>query len=91
MHATSLTSGVLLMWETFDAHGLDTRKLLEKAGLSPAKLRNPDARYPDRRIMKLWGYALEAIDDPCLGLEVAIIFVLPRCMLWDSPGWPANP
>lgn len=74
MHATSLTSGVLLMWETFETHGLDSRKLFEKAGLNPAKLRNPDARYPDKKIMKLWEYALEAIDDPCLGLEVASYF-----------------
>jgi len=74
MHATSLTSGVLLMWETFEAHGLNNRELFERAGLNPAKLRNPDARYPDKRIIKLWEYALEAIDDPCLGLEVASHF-----------------
>ena len=74
MHATSLTSGVLLLWETLEAHGLESRKLFEKAGLNPAKLRNPDARYPDRRIMKLWNYTIEAIDDPCLGLDVASHF-----------------
>jgi len=74
MHATSLTSGVLLMWETLEAHGLNNRELFERAGLNPAKLRNPDARYPDKRIIKLWEYALEAIDDPCLGLEVASHF-----------------
>ncbi len=74
MHATSLTSGVLLMWKTLEAHGLDSRKLFEKAGLNPAKLSNPDARYSDEKIIKLWEYTLEAIDDPCLGLEVASHF-----------------
>ena len=74
MQATSLTSGVLLMWKTLEAHGLDSRKLFEKAGLNPAKLRNPDARYPDKRIMQLWQSALAEIKDPCLGLEVASYF-----------------
>ena len=71
MQATSLTSGVLLMWKTLEAHGLNSRSLFEKAGLNPAKLRNPDARYPDKRIMQLWEYALEETKDPCLGLDVA--------------------
>ena len=74
MQATSLTSGVLMMWKTLDAHGLNSRALFEKAGLNPAKLRNPDARYPDKRIMQLWQYALAEIKDPCLGLELASHF-----------------
>ena len=74
MQATSLTSGVLMMWKTLEAHGLNSRDLFEKAGLNPAKLRNPDARYPDKRIMQLWQYAMQEIRDPCLGLEVASHF-----------------
>jgi len=74
MQATSLTSGVLMMWKTLEAHGLNSRDLFEKAGLNPAKLRNPDARYPDKRIMQLWQYAMQEIRDPCLGLELASHF-----------------
>lgn len=74
MQATSLTSGVLMMWKTLEAHGLNSRALFEKAGLNPAKLRNPDARYPDKRIMQLWEYAIEEIKDPCLGLDLASHF-----------------
>lgn len=74
MQATSLTSGVLMMWKTLEAHGLNCRDLFEKAGLNPAKLRNPDARYPDKRIMQLWEYAIEEIKDPCLGLDLASHF-----------------
>jgi AraC-like DNA-binding protein len=42
-----------------------------QAGLDPARLQDPNARYPFANIQRLWRLATEASGDPCFGLRVA--------------------
>jgi AraC-like DNA-binding protein len=74
MQATSLTSGVLLLWKTLEAYGYDSNDVFTQAGLEPAKLSDPDARYRDENVLKVWEYIINNINDPCIGLKTAEFF-----------------
>lgn len=74
MQATSLTSGVLMLWKTLEAYGYDSEKIFAQSGLDPEKLSDPDARYRDEKILKVWQFILDEIKDPCIGLKVAEYF-----------------
>jgi AraC-like DNA-binding protein len=54
-----------------EARRVDSRKLLEAAGLDPAIMRDPNGRYPASRMRDFWKLAVEASGDPCLGLRAA--------------------
>lgn len=70
MDATSLASAELLLWKALDAHGVDAGALFERAGVDPAKMQDPDARYSGPEALRLWELAVEAAKDPCLGLSL---------------------
>lgn len=53
------------------AKGLDTQALMLQAGLDPALLDDPLARYSSRKALTFWTLALEASGDPLLGLHTA--------------------
>jgi len=71
LRSTSLTSTVLLMWQTLEARGLDADGMFHMAGLDPQLLHDPNARYPDRAVNRLWELVTATLDDPCIGLAVA--------------------
>ena len=74
MQATSLTSGVLMLWKTLEAYGYDSKDVFTRAGLDPEKLSDPDARYQNEKIVKVWQFIIAEIKDPCIGLKVAEFF-----------------
>jgi AraC-like DNA-binding protein len=57
--------------KAFESFQKDSGKLFERAGLDPAKLGDPDARYPYRGMQRLWQHAVEETGDPSFGLVVA--------------------
>ena len=61
----------LLLWKALESYGCDNAALFKKVGLDPDKMRDPNARYPETALMRLWELALEETKDPCMGLTVA--------------------
>lgn len=51
--------------------GADTSQLLQKVGIEPEQLRNPDARMPIRLVQQLWREAVLATADPNLSLHLS--------------------
>lgn len=72
MHATTLSSVALMFWKTLEQdYQLNSESLFREAGLDPAKIYDPNYRYSDAGMYKLWELALEQTKDECLGLKVA--------------------
>ena len=69
-NATTLTSWTRCLKATLDARGIDSLALFQQAGLDPAALQDPNARYPQAGITALWQLAVTASADPALGLDV---------------------
>jgi AraC-like DNA-binding protein len=71
MPYTSLASSTLSVWRALESYGVEPAALFKQAGLDPQKLYDPNARYLETRLNKLWKLAAEATKDPYLGLKVA--------------------
>lgn len=71
MPYSSLASSALMIWKALESYGCDAHALFQQAGLDPAKLSDPNARYPDSAFPPLWKRAVEATRDPGFGLAVA--------------------
>jgi len=71
MTASTLTSWARAIRRALDDAGIDATTLFAQAGLDPALLADPDARYPLERTTRLWRLAVEATGDPGFGLVVA--------------------
>jgi AraC-like DNA-binding protein len=69
--ATTLSSWIRVLKRVLDQRGLDSAALFAAAGLDPAALDDPHARYPVERTTRLWRLAVEASGDEALGLAVA--------------------
>ncbi|MES0872847.1 AraC-like transcriptional regulator QhpR [Sinimarinibacterium thermocellulolyticum] len=69
--ATALTSWARAIRKALDATGQDSARLFAEAGLDPALLSDPDARYPVARTTRLWRLAVAATGDDAFGLTVA--------------------
>lgn len=68
---TNLITGAQLLAETLESqYGLDPAELFDSVGLDYTRLAVPDARYPRRRVVRLWRAAVERTGDECLGLAV---------------------
>lgn len=70
-NATTLSSWVRCIKAALDARGIDGLALFRQAGLDPAALADPNARYPLAGTNALWQLATEAANDPAFGLDVA--------------------
>ncbi len=57
---SQLASLTLLLAQTLDARGLDSRALLHAAGIDAATLRQPEARLRLEQVDRLWQLALDA-------------------------------
>jgi AraC-like DNA-binding protein len=71
MRGSTISSWALLVARALDAGGHDSRAIFESAGLDPAKLNDPDARYPIDGMGRLWRLAAQVTRDPYFGLTTA--------------------
>lgn len=71
MLPSTLSSVVLLITKALDAEGLDSKEILKRAGLDPAHLNDPNARYSYPAVTHLWKMAGKVSGDPCFGLKAA--------------------
>lgn len=69
--ATTLSSWVRAICRAVDDAGSDSAALLQRAGMDPRLLEDPDARYPLAQTTRLWALAREATGDEAIGLRVA--------------------
>ncbi len=69
--ATALTSWAKAVRKALEAGGIDSARLFAEAGLDPAALDDPNARYPVARTTRLWQLAVAASNDDAFGLTVA--------------------
>jgi AraC-like DNA-binding protein len=70
MGPSTLASWPLLIARALMQRGIDAEAVFRRANMSPAKLRDANARYPFESMQRLWGLTAEATRDPCFGLEV---------------------
>ena len=71
MLPSTLSSIVLLITKALDAEGVDSRQVLIRAGLNPAHLSDPNARYSYPAVTHLWKTAAQMTGDPCFGFKAA--------------------
>jgi AraC-like DNA-binding protein len=69
--ATTLNTWAICVARTLDARGIDSAKLFAEAGLDPAVMRDPNGRYPVSRMSRMWKLAVQASNDPGIGLHAA--------------------
>jgi AraC-like DNA-binding protein len=70
MFPTSISSWALLVWQALREQGHDPDAVFKTAGLDPARLADPNARYSAADMQKLWIEADTITANPCFGLEV---------------------
>ncbi|WXL27319.1 AraC family transcriptional regulator [Ectopseudomonas mendocina] len=66
--SSSWASGIVAALE-YD--GLDVRSLFAQLGLDYSALSNPDARFPQDAMTRLWQLAVEVSGNPAIGLNMA--------------------
>ena len=71
MPYTVLASSALSVWRALESYGLDSDAMFRRAGLDPGRLYEPNARYRDADLYKLWTLAVRTTKDPGIGLRVA--------------------
>ena len=70
MLPSTLTSVARLITQTLERRGVDGHALLRDLGLDPARMQDPNARYPFSAMTRLWLAAVDTTGDACLGLDV---------------------
>ncbi|WP_271104300.1 AraC family transcriptional regulator [Pseudomonas tohonis] len=68
---STLASWTRALRKQLDALGLDSDSLCRQAGLDPALMDDPNARYPLSATTRLWQLAVQASGDPALGLKIS--------------------
>lgn len=81
MTFTTISSWVALLWRALESCGCDAEAVFRAAGLDPAQLQDPNARYPVSAMRRLWAQSVAASGDPCFGLTAA--------QLWHPTTWHA--
>lgn len=71
MSASTLTSWARAVRSALTAAGCDADALFRQAGLDPAHLQDPQARYPIVRSTRLWQLAVAATGNEAFGLAAA--------------------
>jgi AraC-like DNA-binding protein len=74
MGPSTLASWVLLIARALRERDIDADSLLQRAGMSPARLHDANARYPLESMQRLWRLSAEAARDPCFGLAVGSLW-----------------
>lgn len=68
---TTLSSWVRGIVQSLELEGLDSRALFAELGLDFAALDDPDARFPQDAMSRLWNRAVELSGNPAIGLNIA--------------------
>jgi len=68
---STLASWTRALRKQLDALGLDSAALCLEAGLDPAQMDDPNARYPLSATTRLWQLAVAASSDEALGLKTS--------------------
>ncbi len=84
MSPTTSSAWVKGIIESLDRAGLDARVLLREAGLDPAAVEDPLARFPSERISVLLEKAAARSGNPAIGLAMPGI---PTPSLFDAVGY----
>ena len=84
MSSTTSSAWVKGMIQLLDRSGLDLRVLLMEAGLDPAAVEDPRARFPSERISVLWEKVAACSGNPAIGLAMPGI---PTPSLFDAVGY----
>lgn len=71
MLATFLASGTRILYRLIERNGIDPQWVFREAGLDPALLDEPRARFPFQNIHAAWSEAARLIENPCFGLQAA--------------------
>ena len=71
MIPTSLASFSHPLWRLLERYDIDPEFVFREARLDPARMDQPQGRYPVDRVAAAWAKAAEFVDDPCFGLKVA--------------------
>ena len=69
MPGTHLASSARFFWRILEQRGHDAGAVFRGAGLDPARLTDPRARYPIERVARAWEAAARLLADPCFGLD----------------------
>jgi AraC-like DNA-binding protein len=69
MPGTHLASSARFFWRILEQRGRDASAVFRAAGLDPARLTDPRARYPIERVARAWNAADRLLADPCFGLD----------------------
>jgi AraC-like DNA-binding protein len=67
---TALTRLPIYLLEQAAALGVDRRILMEKSGIHPQDLRDPDGRVPSIKVWWLWQELIQRVPDPALGITM---------------------
>jgi AraC-like DNA-binding protein len=68
---TTSASWAMGIVKSLELDGLDCRSLFKELGLSYSDLDNPDARFPQDGMTRLWQRAVELSGNPAIGLNMA--------------------
>jgi AraC-like DNA-binding protein len=68
---TTSSSWALGIVQALELGGVDCRTLFPELGLDYAALEDPDARFPQDRMTRLWQRAVELSGNPAIGLNMA--------------------
>jgi AraC-like DNA-binding protein len=71
MRGSTISSWALLVARALEADGHESQSIFHSAGLDPAKLKDPDARFPIDGMTRLWRLAAQVTGDPYFGLKTA--------------------
>jgi AraC-like DNA-binding protein len=89
MRGSTISSWALLVAKALEAEGQDSNALFLRAGLDPAKLTDPDARFSADGMVRLWRLAARATGDAYFGLKAAS-FWHPTTMNALGYSWMAS-
>ncbi len=70
MPYSGLATSAGWIWRALESHGVEPEPLFRRAGMDPAKMLDPDARYKEAKFYRLMNLAVEATGNPYFGLEV---------------------
>ena len=74
MIATVLASGARVLYRLIERNGVDPQWVFREAGLDPALLDDPRARFRVENARAAWREAARLIDNPCFGLQAADVW-----------------
>jgi AraC-like DNA-binding protein len=78
---TILARGPRFIIDRAEELDIPRRELLDAAGIEPAELEDPDARFPLSKLAGLWRFIIEREPDPALGVRFGRAFEIRKAGL----------